>query len=516
MQSCENLGSKHIALTDRCNRGLALTRSNYLKVGYCPTAVNFLQYRVGYRIVSGRKSKAEGHPAEWQQGQLIEVRIDSLSNSGDGVGRWQDRVVFVPDTVPGDRLLIRLMRVKPTYAHGKLHQLLEPAPDRVRPACIVADKCGGCQWQPVAYDRQLTEKQDQVIQALHRIGEFLDPPVQSILAAEPLAYRNKATYPLVRSSSGQVQAGYYRKGTHRVVNLNQCPVQDERLNPLLAQVKQDIQDRGWSIYDEERHRGKLRHLGLRIGKRTGEMLLTLVTTDWNLIGLDDQAQTWLSQYPNLVGVALNQNGDRTNAIFGSETRCIAGSSSLREEFSGLQFQIHPTTFFQINTDQAERLLEVILNELDLQGTETLLDAYCGIGTLTLPLANRVNQAIGLEVQPEAIAQAQVNAALNQIENVTFLEGSVETHLQQWAESSELPTPDVVVLDPPRKGCDPVVLDSLRSLHPSRIVYVSCNPTTLARDLKLLCQSGSYQLQTVQPIDLFPQTAHVECVAFLIS
>ncbi len=448
---------------------------------------------------------------QWQQGQIVEVTITDLSDSGDGVGRLGQRVVFVPDTVTGDRAQVRLVRVKPKYAHGKLHQLLDVSPHRIRPRCIVADKCGGCQWQHVDYAYQLQAKHNQVVQALERIGGFKQPTVDPILAAvADLGYRNKATYPLARSQTGQIQAGYYQKGSHHIVNLNQCPIQDVRLNPLLAEVKQDLYDRGWGIYDEEFHRGKVRHLALRIGRRTGEMLLTLVVKDAHLAGLEEQAEAWLSRYPNLVGVALNINPDRTNAIFGRETVCIAGQPYLQEHFAGLTFQLRPDTFFQIHTEQAELLLQSITDELQLQGNETLLDAYCGIGTFTLPLAQRVQQAIGLEVQPEAVEQARLSASLNHLENVTFLEGAVETLLPTLEVK-----PDIVLVDPPRRGCDPAVIAALTQLEPDRIVYVSCNPATLARDLKLLCQHDRYRLTRVQPADFFPQTPHVECAAFLV-
>jgi 23S rRNA (uracil1939-C5)-methyltransferase len=442
---------------------------------------------------------------------LVEVIITDLSDSGDGVGRFGQRVVFVPDTVTGDRTRVRLLRVKPQYAQGRLLELLESSPHRVRPSCIVADKCGGCQWQHVHPSYQLEAKHNQVIQALERIGGFAGIAVDPILqVTHPLQYRNKSTYPLRRSQSGQVQAGYFQKGTHQLVNLNQCPIQDERLNPLLAGVKQDLQARGWSIYDETQHRGKLRHLSLRIGRRTGEMLLTLVSQSAGLVGLEEQAQQWLDRYPGLVGVCLNLNRDRTNVIFGSETQCLAGRPYLHETFAGLTFQISSGTFFQVHTEQAEALVQVIADELHLQGSETLIDAYCGIGTMTLPLARQVKQAIGLEVQAEAIAQARLNADLNQIENVQFAIGEVETILPQIEVQ-----PDVVLLDPPRKGCDGSVIQTLRDRQPRKIVYVSCNPATLARDLKGLCAEGKYRLIRVQPADFFPQTAHVECVAFLV-
>jgi 23S rRNA (uracil1939-C5)-methyltransferase len=251
-------------------------------------------------------------------------------------------------------------------------------------------------------------------------------------------------------------------------------------------------------------------LALRIGRRSGEILLSLVTTDWGLPNLEAQAQTWLTRYPKLVGVCLNRNANRTNVIFGDETRCIAGQPYLQEDFAGLQFQLRPETFFQVNTEAAEALLKVIVEQLRLKGDELLVDAYCGIGTFTLPLAQRVRQAIGLEVQAASVEQARLNAQLNGITNATFEAGAVETLLPKLEK-----TPDVVLLDPPRKGCDRSVIETLLQTLPQRIVYISCKPATLARDLKLLCQTSEYQLTHVQPADFFPQTPHVECAAFLV-
>jgi 23S rRNA (uracil1939-C5)-methyltransferase len=454
--------------------------------------------------------------ARWQQGETLELEITDLSGSGDGVGRWDNRVVFVPDTVPGDRIQARLVFTKPSFGRGKLLEVLSPGGDRVRPACIVADKCGGCQWQPVAYAAQLAAKERQITDALQRIGGFTAIPMDAILAAEsPLSYRNKVTYPLGLSAEGQVKAGYYRKGTHQIINLNQCPVQDEHFNPLLAEVKHDIQTQGWSIYDETTHNGQLRHLVFRIGRRTGELLLTLVSNTWDLPGIEDLAAQWKERYPELVGVCVNRNQAQGNTIFGPETRYVVGQPYLTERFAGLEFHIYPTTFFQVYTEQAERLLRCVLDHLNLQGKETVVDAYCGVGTLTLPLARRAGYCLGLEVQAEAVDVARENAQLNAIENIRFQVGTVATLLPTVTEVLGGDRPDIVVLDPPRKGCEGGVLDALLTLKPPHIVYMSCNPATLARDLKQLC-AGGYRLERLQPADFFPQTSHVECVAFLVA
>lgn len=449
-----------------------------------------------------------------KQGELVDITITDLNSSGDGVGRLEGQVIFVPATVTGDRVSVRITHVKRQYAYGKVHAILDPSPYRIRPRCIVADKCGGCQWQHIDAQYQREAKYHQVVQTLQRVGGFGNPPVAPMLKDDQqefptLGYRNKATYPLGVSSTGTVKAGYYRPNTHILVNLNQCPVQDERLNPLLAEIKGDIQGRGWTIYNEQHHQGQLRHLALRIGRRTGEILLTLITTDWDLAGITEQAQLWLERYPGLMGVTLNYQPHRNNVIFGDKTRLIAGQPYIREIFAGLEFRLGADTFFQVNTETAERLLEVIIERLNLQGTETLLDAYCGIGTFTLPLAQRVKQAIGMEVYAASVAQAQENAQINQIFNVKWVTGAVETALPELEVK-----PDLVLLDPPRQGCDRRVIETLLQLNPEKIVYISCQGATLARDLKLLCQSSRYQLTWVQPADFFPQTSHLECVAFL--
>ena len=445
-----------------------------------------------------------------QQGRVVELEITDLNTSGDGVGRHEGKVVFVPNTVPGDRLTAKIAQSKAKLARGKVRDLIALSPNRVRPQCIVADKCGGCQWQHIDPNYQRQAKYRQVAEAFQRIGGFENIKVQPILyTPDVLNYRNKSTYPLARSATGQVRAGYYRSGSHKLVNLNQCPVQDERLHLLLREVKQDIQARGWSIYDETNHRGKLRHLSLRIGRNTGEMLLTLVTTSEKLTGIEEQAQLWLDKYPKLVGVCLNLNPHRTNAILGKTTRTVAGKPYLREIFAGIELHIVADTFFQINTDAAELLFKAIVERLNLTGNETIVDAYCGIGTFSLPLAKKVKQIIGIEINSASIEQAKNNAAINKIDNAIFYTGKVKKCLNYINLK-----PDILLLDPPRKGCDRQVIQAILEIQPSCIVYISCKPATLARDIKLICQSGLYTPQYIQPIDFFPQTTHVESYVIL--
>lgn len=447
--------------------------------------------------------------------EIVELEISDFAENGDGIGRADGLVVFVPNSVPGDRLQVRIIHQKSKVAHAELINLLKPSSDRIRPSCIVADKCGGCSWQAISYERQLRLKHNQVNQALERIGGFAPELVQDTMvliqgAAQAFGYRNKVSYPLqAGKAQNHVKAGYYQRRSHRLINLNQCPVQDQHFDRFLAEIKQDLSR--WSIYDEKTHRGALRHLCLRRGRRTGQVLLTLVTRYWELDGIAEQAQTWLNNYSNLVGVILNLNRDRTNVILGKESKCIAGQDFVEEIFLNLKFKLRSETFFQIYTEQAELLVEQLIRWLNLQGDEMVVDAYGGIGTITLPLAQRVQKVVAIECQPEAIAQTQINAELNGITNVTCLTGKVEQILPGIDQ-----TIDVVVLDPPRKGCEPEVIDQLRRLRPQKLVYVSCNPATLARDLKLLCADQLFQLERWQPFDFFPQTVHVETLVLLSS
>lgn len=438
------------------------------------------------------------------------MEVTALAAGGDGLARREDGyVIFVPDGVPGDRLEVRLTHVKKGHAFGKLLRVLEPSADRVRPPCIVADRCGSCQWQAVDYQRQLAAKADQVRDALERLGGFVSPPVQPVLAqttGHRFGYRNKSTFPIGRNPKGELAVGYYRKDSHRIVNLHGCPVQDPRLDPLLVAARETIRCMDWQPYDEATHTGMIRHLGLRIGERTGERLLTFVVREDRLPGIEEAARRLMDALPTLVGVCLNVNPRRGNTIFGEHTRCVAGRSYLEEVFDGFTFRIEPTTFFQICTAQAEVMARLVVDLADPRADETLVDAYCGIGTLTLPLARRAGQVIGIENHPRSIEQARFNAGANGLSNCRFELGTVESRLADFPA-------DLVTLDPPRRGCDPRALAAILAHRPRRVVYVSCNPATLARDLSIL-STGGYELNVVQPVDLFAQTHHVESVARL--
>lgn len=444
-----------------------------------------------------------------RQGDLLEVEIEDVNSEGKGIARVEQKVVFIPNTVTGDGISSRIVRVKKNYAEGKLEEIKKNSPYRIRPRCIVADKCGGCQWQHIDYSYQLEIKQNQVRETLRRIGGFKDLQIEKIVSGDDLGYRNKVSYPLALSSRGQIKAGYYRQGSHQIVNINQCPIQDKRLNPLLAEIKQDLQQLQIPIYDEKTHQGALRHLCFRIGQNTGEILLTLVSAQLSDDNLEKQAEKWMQRYPSLVGVTLNHNPQKTNVIFGQKTELLAGRPYLIEQFAGLSYHLRAETFFQVNTAVAEKLLTTVIRQLPLTGKETILDLYCGVGTFTLPLAQRVKKAIGVESYHLSIEQAQRNAEINHLDNVEFIAETTETFLPSLKIK-----PDLVIIDPPRKGCQSEVIESLKKIQCDYIVYISCHPATLARDLQLLCQGEDYRIKFVQPADFFPQTSHVETAVIL--
>ena len=449
-------------------------------------------------------------------GDLGEISIHDLSHQGEGIGRLGTEVVFVPGGLPGDRLRIRLVRRHKGSWTAEIAGVISPAPDRRRAPCILADHCGGCSLQPLVDEAQARWKVQQVRQTLQRIAG-LEAPVRPIQAATaPLGYRNRAIIPLERSADGCLRAGYYRRGSHKIVNLNRCPVLDGRIDRLIQPLKQDLEASGWPI---DRHGGGgLRHLALRVGQTTGEVLLTLVAADRDLPGLESLANAWMARWPELVGVCLNLQDQPTNRLLGERTLTLAGRPWLEEGFAGLRYRIGADTFFQVNTAQAEAVVPSLLEALgegsDLE-SRYLVDAYCGIGTFSLPLAQRGWRIHGLEQHGASVDLARSNAALNGLEAMAQFECTPvapvlgERLLARWQGHG----PDLFV-DPPRRGLEPEALTAIETVLPGRIAYLSCDPATLARDLGQLVATGAYELLWLQPLDFFPNTSHVECLAAL--
>jgi 23S rRNA (uracil1939-C5)-methyltransferase len=450
-------------------------------------------------------------------GELGEINVDDLSHQGEGIGRLGTEVVFVPGGLPGDRLRIRLVRRHKGHWSAEIAGIMNPSLDRRRPPCILADHCGGCSLQPLDDRAQARWKAQQVLQTLHRIAG-IEAPVRPILAAsEPLGYRNRAIIPLERSADGILRAGYYRRGSHRIVNLNRCPVLDGRIDQLIQPLKQDLEASGWPV---DRHGGGgLRHLALRVGQATGEVLITLVSADRNLPGLESLANDWLARWPEVVGVCLNLQDQPTNRLLGERTLTVAGRPWLEEGFVGLRYRIGADTFFQVNTGQAEAVMPSLLEAL-ADGSDhrpgDLVDAYCGIGTFSLPLAQRGWRIHGLEQHGPSVELARSNAALNGLEGLAQFECTPVAPVlgQRLLPRSERDSPPHLFVDPPRRGLEPDALTAIEATRPARIAYLSCDPATLARDVGQLAGSGAYELLWLQPIDFFPNTSHVECLAAL--
>lgn len=444
------------------------------------------------------------------------VRLDvtGLGQSGEGVGRVDGVATFVPGAIPGDVIEAEIVSAgRGRMYRGRLLHIFEPSPDRVEPPCAVAAVCGGCQLQHMDYAAQLRAKTQQVRDALQRIGK-LDPGLvrDCIGMSDPWHYRNKAQFPVGVAAGGELVAGLFRRGTHEIVDLDDCLIQHPLNDAILATGKQLLCEFGLAPYDELAHTGLVRHIFARTGVRTGEGMAVLVTRERRLPHARALAEAWLERVPGLVGVLQNVNPERTNVVLGQETRLLAGREYIEDRIGDLRFRISVRSFFQVNTEQTERLYSIARELAELRPGDRVIDAYCGIGTITLFFAEQAAHVHGIEVVPEAVADARANAALNGVENVTFTAGRVEDVGPALVAAGE--AADVIVVDPPRKGCEPEVLAAFAEMQPRRIVYVSCNPATLARDLAILSRRG-YRTEVVQPVDMFPHTAHVESVTSMV-
>lgn len=445
-----------------------------------------------------------------RKGQEIELAIDSLSHDGQGVGRYQGFAIFVPHAVPGDQIRAEIITVQKNYARGLITKIIASSASRVNPACSIFPACGGCQLQHLSYQEQLEFKRQVVVEALARIGKLKGITVHRTLGMEePWHYRNKAQIPLGRKGK-EIVAGFYAPRSHRIIDMPEgCKIQDSLINKVLAEVRRLIVKHNLTTYSEETHSGLLRHLFVRVGRVTGEAMVVLVINATQLPRGKAIAQELMEAVPQVVSFGISINTRRTNLVLGDKFRLLAGKKSLTDYIGPFRFDISARSFFQVNPVQTEVLYNKAVEYAALTGREEVVDAYCGIGTISLFLAQKARLVVGIETVEAAIRDARANARRNGVDNIDFITGDVERVLPElWEQGFR---PDVIVLDPPRKGCAPSALDTFARMQPDRIVYVSCNPTTLARDLGYLAQRG-YQVREVQPVDMFPQTAHVETIA----
>ncbi|SEP23238.1 23S rRNA (uracil1939-C5)-methyltransferase [Paenibacillus sp. OK076] len=464
----------------------------------------------------------EGLPVSKNEETVID--IIGMNHDGEGVGRANGYTLFVQGALPGETVRVRVMKTKKQYGYAKLLEIVKASPDRVSAPCPIYDQCGGCQIQHMSYAGQLAWKRQLVVDNLQRIGK-LNVLVEDAEGAEqqgirvlptmgmdePWRYRNKAQVPIGAADGGLV-GGFYAKGSHRIIDMDICLIQHEHNDEVVAKVKELGSHLGISAYNEETGRGLLRHVVVKKAFRTGEMMLVLVTNGRDIPHKDAWIGSIREAIPHVASICQNVNKKQTNVIFGDETRVLWGRDVIYDYIGDVQFAISARSFYQVNPVQTEVLYGKTVEYAGLSGKETVIDAYCGIGTISLFLAQHADQVYGVEIVPEAIEDARSNAMLNEMKNVKFEVGASEDVIPRWKEQGI--EADVIVVDPPRKGCDPRLLDTILEMKPERVVYVSCNPSTLARDLRVL-EDGGYRTVEVTPVDMFPHTVHVESVALLV-
>ena len=446
-----------------------------------------------------------------QLGRTYTFSITGLGHSGEGVGRVEGFTVFVRYALPGETVTAVIDEVRTNFARGRLIRIEVADPQRVNPQCPVYEACGGCQLQHLSYAGQLEVKRQAVQDSIQRIGKLMDVKTMPVLGmTDPWRYRNKAQFP-VGCIGGEIITGCFAAGSHDIVSTQSCLIQNELNDRLLAAVRRNAASVGVAPYDEKTGQGVLRHVMGRVGIATGEVMAVLVTATRDFPGSEELVRQLRAAMPEIVSIQQNVNSGRTNVILGRETRVLWGNPVIYDRIGHFSFQISAESFFQVNAVQTQVLYEQAVKKAGLSGAETVFDLYSGTGTISLFLSEGASQVYGIEYSKAAVADAERNAADNNVRNVNFISGDVAEKIVELQEKGI--RPDVIVLDPPRAGCEEIVLRTAAAMEPSRIVYVSCNPATLARDLAILEATG-YATREVQPVDMFPQTYHVECVAVI--
>jgi len=439
----------------------------------------------------------------------VVINIEDIGVDGEGIGKYEGYTLFVNNTAIGDKALVKVMKAGKTYGYARLMEIIEPSPCRVEPVCPIADKCGGCQIMHMDYESQLEYKEKKVRSCLERIGGFGDIPMEPICGMDnPYYYRNKSQYPVGRNKDGKVIIGFYAGRTHSIIDTEHCFIGAENNIPIIRFLRSFIEKYHIEPYNEKEHTGLLRHILIRTGFKSGEIMVCLVINGDDMPHKDELVDG-LVQIPGMKSICLNINKSRTNVILGDDIKKVWGETYITDYIGPIKYRISPLSFFQVNPVQTEKLYNIAMDYAGLSGNETVWDLFCGIGTISLFMAKNAQKVYGVEIVPEAVEDAKENARLNGITNAEFIAGAAEEVLPgKYAE--EKIKADVIVVDPPRKGCDQSFLDTILSIAPKKIVYVSCDPATLARDLKYLCGKG-YELKRVRPVDQFCHSVHAECM-----
>ena len=497
-----------------------------------------------------------------EKNQEYEITIEDIGNEGEGIGHIDGMAVFVKDAVPGDVARIRIIKAKKNYAYGRLMEILIPSVDRVEPICPHARQCGGCSIMQLRYEKQLEWKQSKVLNCLKRIGGIADveskmEPIigmgsvclnesgdnlcteadgqeNNMLDDEKIyrvkesfpavRYRNKAQFPVRKDKDGHTVIGFYAGRTHHVIDTDVCYLQAPVNDEIIRRFRSFMEQYQVEPYEEEHHNGLVRHILTRVGKKTGEIMVCVIINGTELIGqlssknggkyvnVEQELVDCLKDIPGMTSISLNVNRDKTNRILGTHCRTIWGSDTITDYIGNVKYQINPLSFYQVNPEQTEKLYRKALEYADLHGNETVWDLYCGIGTISLFLAQKAKKVMGVEIIPEAIDDARKNAKMNGFDNVEFFVGKAEEVLPEQYKKYGVYA-DVIVVDPPRKGCDEVAINTMITMAPKKIVYVSCDPATLARDVKVLVAAG-YEVEKVCAVDQFGHSGHVETVVLL--
>ena len=449
---------------------------------------------------------------EYRKNDIVTLEIVDCGTDGEGIGKADGFTVFVKDAVIGDTVTAKIMKAKKNYGYGRLMEILKPSPYRVEPICPSARQCGGCQLQAVSYEEQKAFKEKKLRGHLERIGGFKELPMEPLIGMdEPYHYRNKAQFPVGRNKEGRIVTGFYAGRTHAIIENRDCALGIPQNKEVLDRVIAHMEKYNIAPYDEMTGKGLVRHIFVRYGFFTGELMVCLIINGQDLPHQKELVEK-LGEIPGMTSISLNINKKRNNVILGDKVKTIWGKEYITDKIGEISYEISPLSFFQVNPHQTWKLYSKALEYADLHGEETVWDLYCGIGTISLFLAQKAKFVRGVEIVPAAIEDARRNARLNEIDNVEFFVGKAEEVLPREYEKNGVYA-DVIVVDPPRKGCDEMLLKTILKMQPKRVVYVSCDSATLARDLRFLCDNG-YELKKVCGVDQFPQTVHVETVVLL--
>lgn len=448
-----------------------------------------------------------------KKNEIVRLNIVSMTADGKGVGKTQDgQVVFVPLTAVKDEADVRILKVLKNYSFGKIEKLITPSSERIDCDCDCFSQCGGCVYRHISYDEELKIKEQRVKDALIRIGGLKDVKISPIIGSENSdRYRNKAQIPIGLNSANEVITGFYANHSHRIISCDDCKLQPEVFARLTKVVKEFITLTKASVYNEETHSGAIRHLYIRCGEKTGEIMVCIVANANKLKNSDLLVKMLLDCSKNIKSIILNINREKTNVVLGKKNTILYGDGYISDILCGLKIRINPLSFYQVNRSQAQILYNKVNEYADLTGEETVLDLYCGTGTIGLTTAKNARNLIGVEIVKQAVEDAKINAEINSINNARFICGDAQKAVELLKQEGI--KPDVIIIDPPRKGSTLQVISYIAEASPQKVIYVSCDPATLARDLKLFEEFG-FKAEKVTPVDMFPRTAHVETVVLL--